>query len=274
MNTTSPQRSLIIIGAGITGLSAGVYAQMNGYRTRIYEMHSQPGGLCTAWKRKGYTIDGCIHWLVGSSPQDAFYPLWEEVGLIQGRQMVYQEEFMRYAARDGREFVFYTDLERLEAHMLELAPEDAAFIRAFLGDVRRLMRINSGAGNPPELMTLFDNLKGMVEMLPLMGVFRRWGRMDVASFAKKFTNPFLREVFSHILYPNFSLIALMVTMVWLHKKVAGYPLGGSLPMMQAVESRFRQLGGAIHYNARVKKILVEDDRRGGYPFGEWTGRAR
>jgi thioredoxin reductase len=31
--------SVIIIGAGFAGLSAGIYAQMNGYRTQIFEMH-------------------------------------------------------------------------------------------------------------------------------------------------------------------------------------------------------------------------------------------
>lgn len=49
-------KKMIIIGAGIAGLSAGCYAQMNGYQTTIFEMHDKPGGLCTAWKRKGYTI--------------------------------------------------------------------------------------------------------------------------------------------------------------------------------------------------------------------------
>lgn len=38
----------IIIGAGFAGLAAGIYAQMNGYRTRIFGMHVRPGGLCTA----------------------------------------------------------------------------------------------------------------------------------------------------------------------------------------------------------------------------------
>ena len=52
------EESVIIIGAGIAGLAMGCYAQMNGYRTRIFEMHHQPGGLCTSWKRKGYTFDG------------------------------------------------------------------------------------------------------------------------------------------------------------------------------------------------------------------------
>jgi len=46
--------SVIIIGAGFAGLSAGIYAQMNGYRTQIFEMHDSPGGLCTAWKRKRF----------------------------------------------------------------------------------------------------------------------------------------------------------------------------------------------------------------------------
>jgi len=41
-------KSLIIIGAGIAGLSAGCYALMNGYQTQIFEMHNLPGGLCTA----------------------------------------------------------------------------------------------------------------------------------------------------------------------------------------------------------------------------------
>ena len=65
-------QSILIIGAGIAGLSAGCYGQINGYKTQIFELHDKPGGLCTAWKRSGrsssggYTFDGCIEWLVGS----------------------------------------------------------------------------------------------------------------------------------------------------------------------------------------------------------------
>ncbi len=43
-------KSIIIIGAGFAGLSVGIYAQMNGYRTQIFEMHNLSGGLCTACK--------------------------------------------------------------------------------------------------------------------------------------------------------------------------------------------------------------------------------
>ena len=45
--------TIIIIGAGVAGLAAGCYAQMNGYRSQIFELHNLPGGLCTSWVRKG-----------------------------------------------------------------------------------------------------------------------------------------------------------------------------------------------------------------------------
>jgi len=41
------EKSIIIIGAGLAGLSAGCYGQMNGYQTRILEHHSEPGGVAT-----------------------------------------------------------------------------------------------------------------------------------------------------------------------------------------------------------------------------------
>ena len=62
-----PKKSIIIIGADMTGLCAGCYAQMNGFTTRIFEKHTLPGGICTAWRRAGYTIDGSVHFLIGSS---------------------------------------------------------------------------------------------------------------------------------------------------------------------------------------------------------------
>lgn len=73
------EKSIIIIGGGIAGLSAGCYGQMNGFRTRIFEMHKKPGGHCTSWKRQGYVVDGCIHWLVGSRPGSGFHRIWEDL---------------------------------------------------------------------------------------------------------------------------------------------------------------------------------------------------
>jgi len=78
----SNPHSIIIIGAGAAGLSAGCYAQMNGYRSTIFEMHSLPGGLCTTWERKGFINDGCIHYLFGSGDGQPFNDMWQELGAV------------------------------------------------------------------------------------------------------------------------------------------------------------------------------------------------
>lgn len=50
-------KKVVIIGGGISGLSAGIYAQQMGYQTEIYEKNPMVGGECTGWNRQGYHID-------------------------------------------------------------------------------------------------------------------------------------------------------------------------------------------------------------------------
>lgn len=40
-------KKIFIIGGGIAGLTAGVFAQKYGFRSEIYESHSIVGGECT-----------------------------------------------------------------------------------------------------------------------------------------------------------------------------------------------------------------------------------
>jgi len=44
---------------------------------------------------------------------------------MQGRQMVYFDAFGRLEGRHGEEFIFYSDLGRLEQHMLQLSRRTA-----------------------------------------------------------------------------------------------------------------------------------------------------
>ncbi|MCX7699060.1 MAG: NAD(P)/FAD-dependent oxidoreductase, partial [Candidatus Goldbacteria bacterium] len=71
------EKSIIIIGAGVAGLSAGCYARMNGFKTTIFEMNDRAGGQCVSWKRKDFIFDPCIHWLLGTSPESYFYRIWD-----------------------------------------------------------------------------------------------------------------------------------------------------------------------------------------------------
>ncbi len=255
-------RSVAIIGGGIAGLCAGCYARMNDYEVKIFEMHNLPGGVCTAWKRNGYTIDSCIHWLVGSAPGVNYHRLWKEVGAIQGSTMIDLDEYMRIEGSDGRTLILYGNIDRLERHLLELAPEDSRVIRSLTRAIRKFTRFDLPVDKAPELYTWKDKLGMFWDLRPVAYQYMKWRGVAVADFANRLKNPFLRETFSTFLSDasDFPMLALIVSLAWQHNKTAGYPLGGSLPFTRAIEKRFLDLGGSIQYSARVAKILVDNDR--------------
>ena len=121
------EESIVIVGAGIAGLSTGCYARMNGYKTAIFEMHSIPGGLCTAWKRKGYTFDISMHMLTGSK-SGPLYQMWQELGVVQNQSFLYHNELMRIE-NGSKSLTITTDTRRLEEQMLALSPADAPLTR-------------------------------------------------------------------------------------------------------------------------------------------------
>lgn len=260
---TKPSPTVIIIGAGIAGLSAGVFAQRSGFKSRIYEMHTLPGGLMTAWKRKGFTIDGCIHWLVGTNPSSSFHKMWQDIGLIQDREIYDTDVFMRYEAApetpnaESKAVNFYSDTARFEKHLLELAPEDSKAIR----EMGRAIRVFSRFEMPGFTGNTFGDFGSTLRNLPYMlaGLYlmMRMIRMPMGAYATRFRNPLLRETFSKLWPETMSALGFLMTMGWIGSGNAGYPIGGSLPMARAVEKQYCDLGGEMHYGARVEKILVE-----------------
>jgi phytoene dehydrogenase-like protein len=263
--------SIAIIGAGIAGLSTGCYGQMNGYRTRIFEMHDKPGGLCTSWQRNGYIFDGCIHWLVGSGDGSGFNHIWQELGALQGQRIVNHQEFMRIEGEEGKAFIVYTDVDRLERHMKELAPADAGVIEEFANAVRLFVRFGERMDGPAMPSGLLNGIKMGVKMLPFMGPLRKYSRISIQDFAARFSDPFLREALVKVFgLGDFPVVGLLMTLAWMHNRDAGYPIGGSLAFARAIERRYLDLGGEIRYKSRVERILVEGDRAVGVCLADGT----
>jgi phytoene dehydrogenase-like protein len=268
------EKSVVIVGAGIAGLSTGCYARMNGYKTAIFEMHSIPGGLCTAWKRKGYTFDISMHFLV-SSKAGPLYQMWQELGVVHKDQRYhYHDEVARIESR-GKSLSICTDPRRLEEQMLALSPADTKLTKEFI----RLLsgRDMSGARSlkPAEMAGPFDALKRLAAVLPLMGTFRKYGRLTLQEFTQRFQDPFLRDAVRMFVdapgwpMPRFPMLVLAG---YLKAGVAesGVPLGGSQRVVFRMAETFQKLGGEIHTNSRVKDVIVENDRALGVRLEDGT----
>ncbi len=262
------KKKVNIIGAGISGLAAGCYLQMNGYDTQIFEKHNIPGGLCTSWKKGEYVFDGCAHWILGSDTGSSFYKVWNELIDMKKVEWVNHSIRMYIELKNNRDkynsntFRFYTNLDQLQEYMIDLAPEDEKTIREFI----RPMRVIQKFDMPPimdKLPLIASIIRGvkMTRYLEFLFWFiRLWGQTNY-TVAAKFKNPFLKESLQQ-LYDGeeVNLLVVYFPMASFDKKSAGYPLGGSLKFVERFEKQYLALGGKINYLTPVKKILVEGNK--------------
>jgi phytoene dehydrogenase-like protein len=254
---------IIIIGAGIAGLAAGCYAQMNGYRSQIFEMHHQPGGLCTAWQRQGFIFDGCIHYLFGSGQGQPFYQLWEELGVVPQQQFFHHDELLRVSEPNGKTLIVYSNPDRLEQHLKELSPLDRHLIKDFCAGIRAFTKFDLSLlqQQPKASMRLGDWGRLTSKMLPFICPLSRWGNISAAEFASRFRDPFLRRAIPQMFsWESIPVMVGMSLLAYMHTKNAGFPLGGSLQFAQKIADRYLELGGEIHYESQVEKIVVENKK--------------
>jgi phytoene dehydrogenase-like protein len=267
-----------IIGAGIAGLSAGCYLQMNGFETEIFEKHSHPGGLCTSWKRGDYTFDGCIHWLLGSNSSNPFYLLWSELIDMSSIEFRNHEVRMDIEVKDNLDrhgnnvFHLYTNLDKLSAYLLDLAPEDTSVIKTLIRSMRKIQgyEIPPMIRTVPVLLPFWQKIK-YVKHLPLLFFLMRWKKQTNFSFARKLKNPFLKETFQLLFDGNeMPLLIITLPLAFNDKMGVGYPVGGSLNFARKIEEKYLGLGGKIRYNTSVEEIVTENDHATGVVLSDGT----
>ncbi|MGD8538035.1 MAG: NAD(P)/FAD-dependent oxidoreductase [Candidatus Aminicenantes bacterium] len=257
------KKSIIIIGGGIAGLSAGCYARLNHYRTHIFEQDMRPGGLCTSWDRGPYTINGGLAFLMGSGPGVGFYRIWEELGVVPRTKMIDYEHFLNIEGKEGQKFYMYNDLDKIEEHMKELAPEDKGLIEDFIRGARVFTRYDLPVDKAPELLGFGDKMNLMLTRYPLIRTMRKWKKVTIRDFSSRFKNPFLRDAIFQaraLFTEEVPVLLFQMALAMGHIKSAGFPEGGALKLSQTIEHFYGDLRGEIKYGARVERILVANDR--------------
>lgn len=257
------EKSVIIVGAGIAGLSAGCYAALNGFRTIIFEQHSVAGGLCAAWKRKGYTFDISMHMLTGSAG-GPFNRMWGELEVIPKFRFHYHDQASQIEGM-GHTLKYSTNREELTAGMMAISPADAKLIREFTDLLFGPDLMNLSSLKAPELSTLTDKVRMLPRILPLIGRFARYGKISVQDFADRFSHPFLKVAVRFFIdapgwpMPGFPMIALSGFMRSGITE-AGTPLGGSQKVALHLAGLFRERGGEIRFSSRISDLILEDNR--------------
>ena len=180
--------SVIIIGAGLGGLSTGIYAQMNGYQCQIFEHARHPGGVAAEWKRHGYTIDGGIHFYMGYRPGQPDHDIYRELGIYQEDQYLEITNYGRFRDPSNGRFLDITqDLDQLAATMKDISPKDAAFINKVLTGAKAFRDSNMTASmeKPPDMHRWWDTLKMMIKMKGTLRYYSGWYMQSLEEATKR-----------------------------------------------------------------------------------------
>jgi len=258
------EKSIIIIGAGLSGLAAGCYAQMNGYQSQIFEHHRVPGGVAACWKRKGYLIDGGIHFLMGHKPGTELYQLYRQLGIVPAVSVVDMTTFGRFTDEtSGRSVEVTRDLDRLAADWKAGSPADAQIIDELITGARSMQGLDLGAigmGKPPELMGVLDRIKEMWDMRNLLRYMTGRYAKPVSNYVQNIQDPWLQECIKSLFLPQVPVWFVCMILGLLADGQIGFLTRGCPDFVQPMEKRYRELGGRVTYRAAVEKILVKDNR--------------
>ena len=252
-------KKIAIIGGGIAGLSAGIFAQKNGFESVIVEKHNTLGGECTGWDRQGHHIDGCIHWLVGTKEGTQIHDLWKTVGALGGVEIYHPESFMA-VEHDDVTVHFYQDLSRLKSSWLEISPEDKDAIEEFCKDIEQLQSFSIPAGKPVDMMSIVEKIKYILSMKDVGSIMRKYGKISVKDLAVTFRHPALREAIASFMPEgDYSAISVLFPLGTFTGGQSSIPIGGSKALAQRMSEKYLSLGGIIETSCEVVEADIQGD---------------
>jgi phytoene dehydrogenase-like protein len=261
-------KKVVIIGAGIAGLTCGIYARLNGFDTQILEMHAIPGGECTGWDRGAYHFDGCIHWLTGSSPDTALYQLWRTTGALDDTvKIVNHDVFVRYE-ENGRAVNLYTNADRLEAHLLEIAPQDSVEIRRLCRMIKDFSHFGMPLEKPMDMMSARDGMRFALKNIGKLRALSQLNKTPLCSYAKRFKEPLLQHALLAAIPGDYMANSLVLTLAGMHGGDGGFPMDGSRAFAKRMEQRYLSLGGSISYKSRAAHIMTDNGRAVGVALAD------
>lgn len=256
-------KKVVIIGGGIAGMTAGVLLQKAGFQTEIFEKNAILGGQCTGWKRDGYFIDNCIHWLTGTREGSALHDLWKEIGALGDGVELYEKEMFFSSKLNGEVLTFWRDKERTRREMLALSPEDAQEINKLIDYVEMAESMTVPVEKPFDAMSPLDFIKLGMSMKSMGKVMKEYGNMDLKELAMRFKHPLIQRAFTDYMPSGYQAYAFLVSYGTVTGGNGDIPKGGSLEMAMRIANKYKENGGIVHTNAAVERILLQGKKAKG-----------
>ena len=128
---------VVIIGAGIGGLTCGALLAKSGFKTLIIEQHSIPGGYCTSFKRKGFIFDAAVHFTEGLGEGGRFHQILKDLGVEKEIEVYKIDPLARFFFGD-ESFSVPADLNEYISMLSKKFPKEEKGISELFKTIKRL----------------------------------------------------------------------------------------------------------------------------------------
>jgi len=262
-----PEKTAIIIGAGIAGLAASVRLAARGYRVDVYEVNEYPGGKLHYFEKDGFSFD--------AGPSLFTMPQFvDELFRLAGRV---PEDHFRYKKLDVLCHYFYPDGTFLRAYADERAFAEECAARTGVDRKALLRHLRKSAwiyrATAPVFierslhrLSTYLSLQTFVSFLklPFLNTLRSMNQVN----EQVLRNPKMVQLFNRYATYNgsdpYQAPGILNLIPHLEHHLGAYlPEGGMHSITRSVHRLACDLGVRFHFGQRVERILVEDGRARG-----------
>jgi len=251
----SPEQhyDVIVIGAGIAGLSAANYLARGGKRVLILEQNHQAGGCMSGFWREGFYFDAGDQSFESAG---IMFPILKELGVYD----LHRWERVEYRIKSPHYDFVARSLDVAEAEMQKAFPDETG-LKPVFDEFRRASEFLNGVADPWQVKLVespaLDLFVNLFRKAP--GLFR-W--MDPEAKEEIFApirDEELRNWFINAGYVGLPFF-LLAGFWYSWSRDYWYPAGGMQSLMDSLVKKFQDLGGEVRFKTPAGKILVRDGK--------------
>jgi phytoene dehydrogenase-like protein len=268
---------VVVVGAGIAGLTCANYLISSGKRVLLLEHNHQAGGLMGGFWRKGFYFDAGDQ---SFEQANIMFPILKELGLYQPVDW----EFSDYSAVLPQGSVVFKEKKQAIEQFADLFPEQRQGIFRLFEEMERYAEPITKMGDitpNPIFSKGLNRVNGIFENLKLSRKYKKELKeslsLKLSDLADKaFPGYGLDEKFSKVGYRGMPLfLSAGFWNIWFSDY--WYPRMGLQGLIDKLVDRFKGLGGEIQFKQTVEEILVKKGKAEGVSTkqgevfeGSWT----
>lgn len=251
-------KEVIVIGAGIGGLTTGIRLLQNGYRVTILEKESTVGGKINQIKNKGDKFDLTASILM--TPQD-YIEIFNYVNKDYSKyiDLVKLDTMYKVFYEDNTNYEFYSDVSKtikfLECIDCNLGANYLKYIsnsynKYILSSEKFL---NKPMENLKEVLN-FESIKTLIKLNPILNSYKYTSRYIKDNKIRDFLL-FQCMYIGIDPYENSNLYTLIPAISQIYG--LWYIKGGMYSYIKSLEKLFYEMGGEIYKNIIVDEIIID-----------------